>query len=364
MSRAPSAHHAPAAAQTTAAMIRNQSRNTTAPTSTRCVTSDSGPSAAVSRSAIVVVIHLAGQKRIPPSSETGSTSTSGMWETVHSIVSPNFTSARSSAGVSPSRWSWRACARRATAVSRQESSVPSRSAASASVTRRRRSNSAAASRGAAASASSSARHTCSAARTSGSSSHRSRLSVTERICASMRAVNSRTARFDSPSPTRSPQRSGSLMMTCASLRNRSRSRKTSPIATIGKSCPRIAAAPIAMRAAPVLSGARRDAECVIPSGKIPTTSPAASAACTSRKESRFCESLVGSSCWRYTGTDPTAAMSHPISLSSKSGALVRKRTVRPAATTASAGSTSELLWFATSSTGPVSGSRAPATVTR
>ena len=64
---------------------------------------------------------------------------------------------------------------------------------------------------------------------------------------------------------------------------------------IGKAPPTSGAAPSAMRAAPVLSGVIDGSLCEIPSGKSPTASPAASAACTASNIVALRASLLGSS---------------------------------------------------------------------
>ena len=59
--------------------------------------------------------------------------------------------------------------------------------------------------------------------------------------------------------------------------------------------PTRAAAPSAMRAAPVRSGASSGCEWLIPSGKSATAEPFASASCTARKVSSFFSVSAGSS---------------------------------------------------------------------
>ncbi len=125
---------------------------------------------------------------------------------------------------------------------------------------------------------SSAANTCSAQSTSGASSQRSTFTVTSRSASSMRRVSSRTAAASSgPAPARSSHGTGSPTTASASERKRSLRRNTSPTGTTGKAPPVRAAAPSAMRAAPVLSGTSDGSLWLVPSGKIPTASPPASA---------------------------------------------------------------------------------------
>jgi len=111
--------------------------------------------------------------------------------------------------------------------------------------------------------------------------------------------------------------------------------------TIGATVPAWAAVPSAMRAAPVRRVASEGSEWLSPSGKIPTASPAASAACAASNTPAFRSTSDGSSWRRYTGIAHAERTNGPTSFSSNNGALARNRTGRSAAAVTSTGSTSE-----------------------
>ena len=118
---------------------------------------------------------------------------------------------------------------------------------------------------------------------------------------------------------------------------------------------RAAAAPSAMRAAPVLSGRSFASECEAPSGKTPIAPPLASTARATPNVWRFCAGSKPASCRRDTGMASNARQKKPITGIRNSGALARNDTRRGARQSRNAGSTRPLGWFNTNITGPRAG---------
>ena len=152
--------------------------------------------------------------------------------------------------------------------------------------------------------------------------------------------------------------------TSAVERSATLSGKVSPTGTIARRVAPAARAPSAIRAAPVLIGSMRGRSCVVPSGKMATTSRSTSAWWHSWNALSVPDGAAAVDL-PVDEHHPARRSSQPATGTRWSAALATNRGVRRIALVMSTGSTNPLKWLATSSTGRSVGYRSlPATSTR